>query len=451
MRSLLRAAACLALASCAGAVPAPLAVADASASDEMRARPAGPGAALRLFATGDTRGFLVPCGCEADQRGGIARRKGYLDAVARPGDLRIDVGNAAAGTGAARRLRMESTFRALEAMDYAAFVPGRWEVLARDDFAAARAAAPGLPFVCANLVDPAGRPVLPAFVESTLPDGRVAAIVGVTEEVEPSGPSRSTTDAAGAAWTAIASLRGRADVVVVAAAMPWRDARDLADSLDGVALVVGGIEDRDGDGPPAGAKAPLVATGPRGEHVLRVDFDAALRPAAAWRAWLGEGLPEDAAMADLVRRHRSALSDLDPGYVPDVLAGLAAREFAGSETCADCHAEDHGVWARSGHAHAMATLVAEEAARDPECVPCHLADVPAADGTQHAPEGLGVGCEACHGGSRGHVESARAGKIPPEPTPFRAERGDCRGCHRPPEVTRFDAEAAWKEIDHGRR
>jgi hypothetical protein len=303
-------------------------------------------------------------------------------------------------------------------MGYAAFVPGRAEVLAGVGFvAASRPAQPllgetGTPVVCANLEsEDGGRPFPPSFVH-VLPDGRRVGVVGVTGRVRSPGAFRTTAPAA-AVRDAIASLAGGADAFVVAAAMPWEEARALADEVEGVALVVGGIAPEGPAGAASGARTPLVATGPRGEHVLRVDFDAALRPAAAWRSWLDEGIADDAPMADLVLRHRRELSDLDPDYVPDVLAGLAGRGFVGTETCVDCHAEDHDVWKRSAHAHAMTTLAAKEAARDPECVPCHLVDVAAEEGTPRPPADLGVGCEACHGGGRRHVESARRGDRPP--------------------------------------
>jgi len=452
------AAVLLLAAACAGAPPSPFAVSDLSALDEMRAAAAAPGApaAFRLFVTGDTRGFLAPCGCESGQRGGIARRKTYLDAVARPGDLRIDLGNVALGSGAAAHLRMKSTFVALGSMGYAMFVPARAEVLAGTGFITA--SRPGNPMltdlscrvVCANIVDPDGERPFEATLVHTLPDGRRVGVVGVTGRIRSPG-FFGTTDPSAAVRAAIASLEGRADAFVVAASMPWEEARVLADALDGVALVVGGMAPEGPAGAASGARTPLVATGPRGEHVLRVDFDATLRPASAWRSWLDEGIADDAPMADLVLRHRRELSDLDPNYVPDVLAGLTGRGFVGTETCIDCHAEDHEAWNRSAHAHAMTTLVAKEASRDPECVPCHLVDVAAAEGTPRKPDDLGVGCEACHGGARRHVESARRGDRPPATTAYPAKLDDCRACHRPPEVTRFDAAEAWPKIVHGKR
>lgn len=431
--------------------------ADRSAADELRAAAASPRdvRGLRIFATGDTRGFLEPCGCESDQKGGIARRRGYLDAVGRAGDLRLDLGNAGAGTGAARRQRIASAFETL-GTEGAVFVPGRSEVSAGADFADVARTRATVRVVCANLHDASGAAVFPAWTLHVAPDGMRVAVIGLTEPTAapatPAGAPWTVGDPLAAARRAIADARDTADVVVVAAAMPWTSAAELAASLDGADLVVAGTAgDLAPEAPllPPTRGAPFVAAGNRGEYVLRVDFEGR-RPVAAWRAWLVEGLPEDAEMLELAKRHRAVLSSLDPEFVPDVLDGLRGRGFVGSEACAGCHAEEHAIWAATGHAHAMETLAARASSRDPECVPCHLVDVAWADGAPLAPDASGVGCEACHGGGAKHAATAMDGQRPPATTPRRARPDDCRGCHHPPEVTRFDFDAAWPRIAHGR-
>jgi hypothetical protein len=260
--------------------------------------------------------------------------------------------------------------------------------------------------------------------------------------------------AAPAVRAALDALGGRVDAAIVAAAMPWEEAVALARSLeddDRVVLVVAGTSAYEPRRAPAATRIPVAAAGDRGEYVLRVDLGPSLRPSAAWREWLVEGLPEDEAMASLVKRHKKELAELEPEFVPDVLDGLRARGFVGSAACRDCHEADHAVWAGSGHAHAMRTLVERDSERDPECVPCHLVDVAWDEAGPRDVRELGVGCETCHGGGARHVASAMQGERPIAGTTLRAEPHDCAGCHRPPEVTRFDAREAWPKILHGGR
>ena len=180
-----------------------------------------------------------------------------------------------------------------------------------------------------------------------------------------------------------------------------------------------------------------------------MDLDRRLEPAATWRAWLGEEVADDVELAALVKQFRQDAIALDPNMVPDIWKGLTARGFVGSHTCAPCHSGDHATWADSLHGRAMKILVERDANRDPECVPCHLVDIPA-DGSRdiaHADK-LGVGCEGCHGGRQEHVALARSGALPENPPDDRASQG-CRGCHHPPEVKSFDFDMQWPRIEHG--
>ena len=96
------------------------------------------------------------------------------------------------------------------------------------------------------------------------------------------------------------------------------------------------------------------------------------------------------------------------------------------------------------HRRAMRILVERNANRDPDCVPCHLVDVPHGDAAIVADE-MGVGCEACHGGSAAHAAD------PTVRTPVRdGGRSTCASrCHHPPEVKEFDFAKQWPRIAHG--
>src|SRR5919106_182880 len=53
---------------------------------------------VSVFVSGDTTGWITPCGCAANQSGGLARRATYLADLRSKGDvLYVDVGGAAGG------------------------------------------------------------------------------------------------------------------------------------------------------------------------------------------------------------------------------------------------------------------------------------------------------------------------------------------------------------------
>src|SRR5437870_2861362 len=52
---------------------------------------------LTLFVSGDSRGYLEPCGCRRDQAGGLSGRATLIGAKMPAGRLVLDVGNLTSG------------------------------------------------------------------------------------------------------------------------------------------------------------------------------------------------------------------------------------------------------------------------------------------------------------------------------------------------------------------
>src|SRR5262245_49011017 len=62
-----------------------------------------------LLASGDTAGWIVPCGCTSNQSGGLLRRGTYVKELAQQGALIVvDVGGAPGGTSAYQRVKFEA-------------------------------------------------------------------------------------------------------------------------------------------------------------------------------------------------------------------------------------------------------------------------------------------------------------------------------------------------------
>lgn len=417
--------------------------------------------ALRVLATGDTQGYLETCGCSSGQVGGIARRGTYLRGLRGATDLTIDLGNITSGSGDLRRLRREAALDALAALRYDVVVPGRGEVVDGDAFVSG-AKSRGLRVVSANLSGADGNLLFEPWWVRVLPDGRRVGVIGLTEPVALPPAGWHVTPPVAALVAALHDLEGKADTVILATSLPEPEARAIAASVEGVSLVLAGATPEPDVTFDTSGRALLGVAGHLGQYVARVDFDAALKPAFTWRAWLDEQVPEDAELAAITRGYKEAVAGLDTQFLDRIVASKRAAGFAGSVSCAGCHAADFAVWKASLHGNAMKILVEKKAHRDPDCVPCHLVDVPhaptatvaagtpgaagvvTATGTFDA-DAMGVGCEACHGGSAAHVAD------PKVRTPNRdGGRSLCAAaCHHPPEVKSFDFEKQWVTIRHG--
>src|SRR5438132_3845579 len=64
---------------------------------------------IALVASGDTAGWLTPCGCTSNQSGGLLRRGSYLEELRKTAEvILVDAGGAAAGTSPYDRLKFEA-------------------------------------------------------------------------------------------------------------------------------------------------------------------------------------------------------------------------------------------------------------------------------------------------------------------------------------------------------
>lgn len=420
-----------------------------TSSDEIRSGArASDSAAFRIFATGDARGHLEPCGCEKDQTGGLPRRGSYLAAAARDEDLVVDLGNLTSGKDKLREARRNSSFDALVALRYDAFVPGPAETFDGETFVAAAAARPSVKVVCANWKRASGELLFAPWLILPAKNGKRVAFVGVTEPFADGSKTFVVEPPADAVKRAVRDLAGKADGIVVGAAMSVPAAEELARGLEGVAVVLAGAtpEDDKWKAPTGGTR--LEIAGELGGYVARVDLGPDLAVHDAWKAWLDDKTPEDSKMTVLVQTYRELIASFDTNYVEGIIAAKRAEGYAGSDSCRDCHEADHDLWRSSLHSHGMRTLVEKKSSRDPDCVPCHLVDV-GADGKNVPADELGIGCEACHGGSTAHVLSARNGSARPVQTPVRDAKAVCVTCHHKPFVKEFALETHWPRIQHG--
>ncbi|MCP4007321.1 MAG: redoxin domain-containing protein [bacterium] len=89
-------------------------------------------------------------------------------------------------------------------------------------------------------------------------------------------------------------------------------------------------------------------------------------------------------------------------------------EFVGSASCQECHASEHEIWSKSGHARAFDTLRGKSEHANADCQKCHTTGFGETGGWPTGGDAQAeVGCESCHGPGGQHVQegSVKTGSI----------------------------------------
>ncbi|MFZ5443950.1 MAG: multiheme c-type cytochrome [Myxococcota bacterium] len=118
--------------------------------------------------------------------------------------------------------------------------------------------------------------------------------------------------------------------------------------------------------------------------------------------------------------------------------------LVGSAVCIGCHEPAARVWRQTKHGLAYKSLVAQGKQHHLDCVSCHVTGwqlpggVCRIDQTEHREE---VGCEACHGPGSTHSWLPIKGNIPRA-----AEPKTCTGCHDRENSPQFDFETYLAKV-----
>jgi len=419
-----------------------------------RATPTASPKSVVIAVSGDTAGWLTPCGCASNQAGGLPRRGTYLAGLRGGGGgadvLYLDAGGAAGGVSGYHRDKFEAILSGERAMGVAAHNLGKSELALGADALRDLVTRTGTPLVSANARGADGKPIAPAAREVEA-GGRTFLVVGVVSPryaangITVSDPRAGVLDALA---KFPASAKGR--VVVVLAYLPEDELAALAAGLPEVDAVVGG--------PTGQAVAPrrvgpvlLAAATNKGKFLVRLDAPAG---GAAWTGEVVEMGPKLADAADQTGNVRAFLDRLvqrdysakDTGVVEPPPPGTPAGfKVAGSAACAACHPADTAVWKQSKHAHAFDTIHGKGYQADASCQSCHTTGFAMPGGFDRMSIGTAkvhVGCESCHGPSAAHAASPAAAR-----TPWRAA-DQCARCHDHENSPAFNYDTYWPKIAH---
>ena len=325
-------------------------------------------------------------------------------------------------------------------------------------------------FVSANLVwQDTGEPVVSptTIVKTSLRDGARSkdvriGFIGLTrhdpaflKEV-PGGRRIVTIDPLAAAEKWVPILKPKADVIVALVSMDLDKARQVPKKARDIDLILGGdgapgrtaMQTRTDDFPEDTqmGRTRLMYAGDQGKFLgeVRLFFDGDRKIASTQRSVVGlsREWPDEEKLAALMESVKVAINEYNKAQtmaqspfaapapagapaIPPAGAPAAEPTYVGSERCAGCHDQAFAVWAKSRHARAFQTLVANQQDFNPKCIGCHAIGYQKRSGyvdPKATPTLINVGCESCHGPGSRHLDQ-------PEKGFGRTDTAFCVSCH----------------------
>jgi hypothetical protein len=406
---------------------------------------------IALVVSGDTEGWIVPCGCTANQSGGLLRRATFLSDRRKSNEVVLaDAGGAPAGASDYDRCKFEFILAGERLMGSSAHNLGGPELALGVAYLQRLAKERTEPLISANARDSAGRLIAEPF-RIVSAGGRRMALLGV---VSPTFQTRDThiDDPKETILATLPALKG-CDMTVVLAYLPEDELRQLAAALPEVDAIIGGPTGQ--SLPPERVGASLVASATnKGKFLIELSRGAGSgrsqlsgRTVEMTAQFANDDEQEQNLKSFYAELQKQDFNAAQTSFVPQVI-NRHSGDYRGASiaSCAACHQEEFAAWRKSGHAHAWATLEKRGAHVDAACQRCHTTGF-GVGGFESRARSLGyvdVQCESCHGAGGAHAKR-------PETKTLLVARDQCAGCHDHENSPEFEFAAYWAKIVHGER
>jgi 2',3'-cyclic-nucleotide 2'-phosphodiesterase (5'-nucleotidase family) len=410
---------------------------------------------IHIAISGDTSGWITPCGCTANQSGGLERRASLLKSLGTSRQMvYLDAGGSLTGSSEYQQLKLRSILVGDRDMGLESHNIGAAETAIAPATLKKIADEAGVQFLSANLEPSSLSSDTKLFVNHRIVDrsGIKILVTGVIDPRLVKNREWTTRDAA----TSLLSIikQHPADIIVVLAYMDEPGLRSLAESVPEVDFIVGGPTGQVLPPTMVGAVQVMSATN-KGKFLACIELK---KQGKGWKTIqigpkeVSSTLPRDSVQTKNIDAFLEALEEKDfaaeeTGLVSNLHTNAGDRyEVAGSESCLACHKTDDQVWHSSKHSHAWKTLVDKRSHVDPSCQQCHTTGYGMQGGFSQVGMSQGlvnVGCESCHGPSKAHV------LLPSIKTPYLA-REQCVRCHDHENSPEFVFATYWGKIAHGK-
>jgi hypothetical protein len=429
---------------------------------------------ILLFVSGDSRGYLEPCGCRRDQAGGLPGRATIIEEKKAPHRLVLDVGNLAPGDRPYELMKLRYLLEGMAKIGYDAVNLGKAEAqMDRETLEQSLKSAP-LPYVTANVIDRQTRkPVADPY--RILRRGKLRiGVTGVTHcDGREVGPGLEVRPPIEALAEVIPTLKKNCDYLVVLAFVDEDGLREIASKFHEVDCVLGGDVPQPSNSIQEINRAIVFSVMDRGKVIGQIDLKRegeTYKPDGAQGIKiLRDKIKPHKDMVALIGRFKDELRErrfeLASAEGMERLVGIqgTADEFVGDKACTPCHQDSHKVAEHQKHAHAYQTLVINKSEYDPECLKCHTVGYGLNSGYVDAvktPQFMHVQCENCHGRGKDHIQDmltvlkqptlSGAEKLARKPSTLKpVTQASCITCHDEENSENFKFATFWPTIAHG--
>jgi Cytochrome c554 and c-prime len=402
-----------------------------------------------VLVSADTKGWITPCGCAANQSGGLARRATLVGTERKKGEvLFLDAGGSALGTTEYQATRLRYLLQGLKHIQLDAHNVGGPETAFSPDQLAQLGQQSSIQWLASNLIDKQGKSIGSNCLEISR-GGLRFAIAGV---VDPDLVESVHWEATEPKQAVLRALKDRqADVRIVLAYFDETGLQQLADSLPEVDYIIGGPTGH-AMSPRKRGSATILSSTNKGKFLASLKLQKNANGFEEEQATIVEvtsSLDEAPQQIENLQRYYAELKQkdyaaVDAGFIDSAVVSHAGQGIAGSASCSKCHAPDDLIWQHSKHAIAWQALITKNANYDPYCQQCHTTGYGQLGGFENvslSKDLVGVGCENCHGPSQLHVDN------PKKKTPFQAKE-QCVRCHDHENSPTFEMKSYWAKVVH---
>ena len=410
---------------------------------------------VKVVISGDTRGWLIPCGCTANQSGGLLRRASYVKQLSQSSNVIVlDCGGAADGTAPYQQARFKAILLGEKQMGLQAHNLGASEVALGIDTLRLLEKESGVHFVSANIRSQDGQS---SFATHKLIEqsGQRLLVTGVCSpsllrESDLAESGLVASQPGDAILEVLKKVAGKFDRLIVLSWLPVDELRELAEQLPEADAVVGGPTGQSLV-PEVIGRVLLTSPANKGKFIASLTLPASLHDAiTAEIVELSPTFADDESQKANLEIFRGMLRQRDftaaeSGFTSASMAGLTTTaSVAGTDTCRECHTEACLSWETSRHSHAWEQLVEQKWEVDPYCQQCHTTGYGLPGGFASLSRSAAltnVGCESCHGESAAHAADSK------QRTPVDAI-GSCVRCHDHENSPHFEFDEYWEKIHH---
>jgi hypothetical protein len=468
--------------------------------------PTWPKPAVAIIATGEQHGYFEPCGCTANQLGGMSRRAGLVDQLtSMDWTVRgIDVGGLSRRTGPQAQIKFDTTLSALRQLNYVAVALGPEELKLDPSYLMSFDTTSGdlpLAFLGANLTFFGSKDVGMPANEMIFEQGGVK--VGVTSIMSDTIrreiiPDRTAEENANAdlAWVAPATVlkdvlkkfdEEKVNVRILLSQGTLEESRKLAADFPAFDIIVTANGFGEGEPKPEMiGNVRMLQVGEKGKLAGLIGLypDDKENPIRFELITLtGDRFPDSEAMITLMQDYQGQLKDQRTVTAEPAVAHPSGAKFLGASKCGECHTKAFEIWEGTTHAHGFESLDPANKREgherlhgvlrtfDPECLACHvtgwdpkeyarydsgfLNEEFASNDAERTLHSLlsGNQCENCHGPGSQHVELIEAGNNEAaaklmKVTLEQADKVTCRKCHDADNSPDFNFPEYWEKVKH---